>query len=373
MPSNNHPKKSGGRPRKHSTTAVAIEAKKQSDRQRYLRRQLQAQGPLGPTDFIAFESPLHANIPTNTLSAIGLRTNIQIPQDHDTEESDVAENLAPISPPPTQHPTSDEDAEVATQIKQIRVDEQEANVEQGEYEAEISQQLSKSDAATTEILMGLRAGVAEKIEREHSDIANAAESTLSAIKQKPAEYQQTEHVIPVPKQYSYVLTTHLSPSNASLSLSSPAPSIIRPNPAPIMPTPILARTLVARASPYAPVPDAVASPAPTERTAFKLAKQLRNFQGCTHEQYREADQLHQEHHRRPDVHSKCSSLHEITAVLRGNHKRTSLPDVFSSESLARKDSSREQLLKHALQAQYLDFLWSRILETIAEDPGYYRF
>jgi hypothetical protein len=35
--------------------------------------------------------------------------------------------------------------------------------------------------------------------------------------------------------------------------------------------------------------DAEASLAPTKRTAFKLAKQLRNSQGCTHEQHREAD------------------------------------------------------------------------------------
>ena len=80
-------------------------------------------------------------------------------------------------------------------------------------------------------------------------------------------------------------------------------------------------------------PNATASPAPTERTAFKLAKQLRNFQGCTHEQHREADQSHQEHHRRPDVHSKCSSLQQISDILRGNHRDTPLPDVLSNAKL----------------------------------------
>ena len=33
-----------------------------------------------------------------------------------------------------------------------------------------------------------------------------------------------------------------------------------------------------------------------EQTAFKLAKQLQGFQGCTHAQHREADQKHKEHH-----------------------------------------------------------------------------
>jgi hypothetical protein len=47
--------------------------------------------------------------------------------------------------------------------------------------------------------------------------------------------------------------------------------------------------------------------------------------------------------------------------------------AMSAESFARKESSREQLLKHALQPQYLDALWSQILATIAEDPGCHRF
>lgn len=64
-----------------------------------------------------------------------------------------------------------------------------------------------------------------------------------------------------------------------------------------------------------------------------LAKQLRHFQGCTHEQHREADKSHQEHHRRPDVHSKCSSLQQINNILRGNHQDTPLPDVLSSAKL----------------------------------------
>lgn len=76
-----------------------------------------------------------------------------------------------------------------------------------------------------------------------------------------------------------------------------------------------------------------AAPAPAERTAFKLAKQLRNFQGCTHEQHHEADRLHQEHHRRPNVYSECSSLGQITDILRGKNGETPLPDVLSSPKL----------------------------------------
>ena len=73
---------------------------------------------------------------------------------------------------------------------------------------------------------------------------------------------------------------------------------------------------------------------PTERTAYKLAKQLRNFQGCTHEQHSAADRLHHEHHQRPDVHSACSSLHEITTLLCGDYAGgPPLPDVLGSPRL----------------------------------------
>ena len=47
--------------------------------------------------------------------------------------------------------------------------------------------------------------------------------------------------------------------------------------------------------------------------------------------------------------------------------------TVSAKSLARKQSSREQLLKHALQPQYLDSLWELILKTIADNPSFYRF
>ena len=65
-----------------------------------------------------------------------------------------------------------------------------------------------------------------------------------------------------------------------------------------MPVPGVTR----EASPARSTPGAGSPPTPpTERTAYKLAKQLRTFQGCTHEEHAEADRLHQEHHQRSDV------------------------------------------------------------------------
>ena len=47
--------------------------------------------------------------------------------------------------------------------------------------------------------------------------------------------------------------------------------------------------------------------------------------------------------------------------------------AISAEGLVRKESARAQLLKHTLQPQYLDSLWSLILQTIDENPGFHRF
>ena len=80
-----------------------------------------------------------------------------------------------------------------------------------------------------------------------------------------------------------------SPSPAQSVIETPAAA----NPtlaANVPPVPSPAPELAAIPDPRAPR-DATASPAPTERTALKLAKQLRNFQGCTHEQHCEAVQV----------------------------------------------------------------------------------
>ncbi|KAK7178038.1 hypothetical protein PSPO01_15917 [Paraphaeosphaeria sporulosa] len=106
------------------------------------------------------------------------------------------------------------------------------------------------------------------------------------------------------------------------------------------------------ASPAQPTPRAGIPPTPPiERTAYKLAKQLRNFQGCTHEEHAEADKLHQQHHQRPDVHSACSSFEEITRLLRGVHNGgTPLPDVLSNPKLMKPSALPEGLdLKAAFE------------------------
>jgi hypothetical protein len=88
---------------------------------------------------------------------------------------------------------------------------------------------------------------------------------------------------PAPTQRSFSNTPSLPFYQIeSFELSSPAQSVIPAPPAAATPTPAPAPAPVAVA-PEAIALDIEASPVPTERTAFKLAKHLRNFQGCIHE------------------------------------------------------------------------------------------
>jgi hypothetical protein len=47
--------------------------------------------------------------------------------------------------------------------------------------------------------------------------------------------------------------------------------------------------------------------------------------------------------------------------------------ALSAEALTRKLSSRQQLLKYALQPQHLDPLWNLLRESIADNPSFSRF
>ncbi|KAH8589121.1 hypothetical protein B0O99DRAFT_600216 [Bisporella sp. PMI_857] len=152
--------------------ADAAEAVRQSKLRSYHR----SRQPVGPVSFIAYKPP-HPSVPVET-PASGLRTSsdIRIPLDDNVPQNDALSSHRPISPPPTQQPPSNEDIEVATQICKIRIQEQDANPEQREYDAEISRQINETDKAVAEILMGLRFPIAKEAQK----------------KQTPAEQEKNE-------------------------------------------------------------------------------------------------------------------------------------------------------------------------------------
>jgi hypothetical protein len=403
----------GGRPRKHIADADAAAATRESKLRFYHRSKLN-----GPADFIAYEPP-PPELPTDT-PPTGVRTSpdIHIPLDNDGQQDDM-----PGSPNPSTLPTAtrralrDDDDEVAAQIKQIQIDEQESNLERGEYDTAISQRLGEIEAAAARTLLDLRSAnttsgagvvetsVLERVElptdpstaglQEDSDkadngglaydtepllscfsrdgriaaatpnrpasIERSPESTVPLHTRKtpppPSSNQSTSRQssgkrsksFPVQKNNLMAWVTSLPerhanpartpPSLSALcsprSVSSSSPSRANgsapdPHSSSNPPVPGSSPAPPVAAPPSRAPPSTTSDTGTSERTAIKLARQLRNFQGCTHEEHREADRLHQEHHQRPDVHSKCSSLQEVTELLRGNGGGSPIPDVLAA-------------------------------------------
>ncbi|KAH9208128.1 hypothetical protein DL95DRAFT_468026 [Leptodontidium sp. 2 PMI_412] len=118
-------KKRGGRPKKYADADIVRRANIKGNRRRRERKALQLSGP---ADFIAFE-PLLSDQDDRQLSKDPL---------HGTQPSEAPLSPQLNTPPPTQIPTSDEDAEIARQIEQTRADEQETDLERREYDAEIT-------------------------------------------------------------------------------------------------------------------------------------------------------------------------------------------------------------------------------------------
>ncbi|CAE7221186.1 hypothetical protein HRS9139_10562 [Pyrenophora teres f. teres] len=376
-----------GRPRKYQTKEEAAEAARQLRQQRY-QRQRWAQAP---PEFIAY-APTIPGAPTTTYLDIGLRisADVPIPRDAFTLPDEPLEGEDEYRQPSPLASLAVAEVEAAAVISQLRASDREQTNESIEYEQRILQQIQDSDARAARILLEIQARTAQNTSAngilEHSgnverpaglenDKASDSPQTpsqrsvssaqlsgrrktfpvqsntlLSWVKRVPRQSSKgsqapqpaqliPSHSTPLPLPPSSTSSTprlpQLSNSNSIPQLAaqeapaaaSPSP-FIRPS---NMPSPAAARAASqARSTSRASSPPIL----PTERTAYKLAKQLRNFQGCTHEEHTEADRRHEEHHQRPDVYSTCSSFKEITRLLRGVHNGgTPLPNVLSNPKL----------------------------------------
>ncbi|KFZ22968.1 hypothetical protein V502_02553, partial [Pseudogymnoascus sp. VKM F-4520 (FW-2644)] len=192
-------------------------------------------------------------------------------------------------------------------IQQIQKYEQENSAEQEEYEARVTAQMIAADYKAAEMLKALQGKSEERqrsvgVSSQHSDyIQRFDDSDLSAQRNS-----------------SPALRTNNNLSNIQRS-SQPL---------------TLRNKNSLRSQPQS-------SGSKEEQTAFKLAKQLQRFQGCTYEQHQQADWNHQEHHQRPDVHPKCSSMADITPLVCGSYNGgTPLPDVLSSPKLMKATDLR---------------------------------
>ncbi|KAF2279842.1 uncharacterized protein EI97DRAFT_438948 [Westerdykella ornata] len=453
-----------GRPKKHITNEEIAEARRERNRQYYIRKR-KAQAPPEVISYV----PALPGAPTTTYLDLGLRISADIPvprdpfiQPHESPEDENAYRLrSPLASLAVDDPTT------TALVNQLQASEQEQISGCDEYERRILERINETDLRTAEILMEMQMGIGHTRASadetaEHSGDENrpvepdsvptdsiagqsyAVRSSLLRLSVAPVAKEATAaeevnvantHSVSytftptlakaanasagalnspqIPNQRSSVSSTRSStrdgrrkafpaqsntllswvkhvprqPSTSSntLQLLLPSPGYSTPLPPPLSshcsiprllqlfnsnrtPQPATQRTPAA-ASPSpvthsgnlprpgaAQAASAVQSTArgdslPTERTAYKLAKHLRSFQGCTHEEHAEADRRHQEHHQRADVHSACSSLEEITCLINGVHNGgTPLPDILSNPKLMKSSSLPEGLdLKAAFE------------------------
>ncbi|KAK6591396.1 hypothetical protein H4I96_12393 [Botrytis cinerea] len=439
----NSTKRSRGRPRKLTQEEAAF-SKRESDRLSKVRRR-HPRIAAGPSDFIAYEPPA-PGVPANTPSSgLRLSPDIPIPIDDDT----LIDNPSNIqaTPPLSTSSQIELTAELQEQMRQIRLEEEEADEEYNEYETTISDQMKETNLATgsTEAVIQLVNTINRtqepKVKRDPSEdrisdhsktrepqtladggdlvndteslyiapldeatatatsnndnavvsnsrhpsmstqgsasnpillsspiqprspsfqLSNQSRSQLSSSRGRtrsrsqqssrtgrtrflvqsnleawltpsPRPTSAAQHTTPSPSLLQYPTNTSSSTrsQNESIPPSTPFESPIPSTPA--FTNPEFAPSSASTANP-SPAPSAISTP--MERTAIKLAKQLRNFQGCTHEQHRAAEQLHREYHQEPDIHSECSSLQDITTLLKGDYPGgVLLPDVLSNPKL----------------------------------------
>lgn len=319
-------------------------------------------------------------------------------QEYDAKEPDARPILPQTPPQAIDPLGTQEEADIARRVREIQTNEYEDNMEDADYDAEIAVRLKAMTAADHEAAEALRALQGGYTERQSSSgassqrfdydvlqlddfdfdlsvqqnsnippvchVDNSVHIQRSQQPNTPTNYRlpsqpqstggKTKRSTPFPAQKNTLLswmkpradvhtatpTPQAFPGDALFP--SPSPShqhaYSEPNEAPPIST--ASEETSTNTAPILRVSPGTASPAnPStspllERTALKLAKQLRKFQGCTHEQHLEADRKHQEHHQRADVHSKCSSISDVTSRLRGSYAGgTQLPDVLSSNRL----------------------------------------
>lgn len=346
-----------GRPKKFTTVPAAAVAKKESDRQRYLRRCQQTSRP----EFIAYEPQIAVDYPIATPANVGLRISADIPipedltgllYDEPHNETITHRAFAPI-------PTDDDDAEISEDIRLAQANEKEWDKEQAEYEAAIAHQIEERMAQTAKGMMEIQSGGVGTDTTEDAaaaagesggvstdttaDTAAAGEleaGTLLGEGDLPADLADSDNsesrrsptfatleatvatteAVPALRQPRLTSSSHSSvvssrnkslfPAQTNNLLGWLQPVATRPS-APCVPLqPVEQRS-----------PNTVLTDPPTrlsadstarnstlssgtvsrggsltlelrESTAVKLAKQLRNFQGCTHEEHNKADQQH---------------------------------------------------------------------------------
>lgn len=327
----------GGRPKQYLTAEAKAKAKRRHNHEEYLRRKdRQFQHETRP-EFVHYE-PIPPGIPTTTRIDLSLRISpdVPIPCDSLIEPDELPAGEDVYRPPSPLLSLSTDDVEAAAVISQLQTSDREQTNERIEYEQRIQQQIKDEDARTAGILLAMQAGTIPNtpehlanMERPAELDSNGTDTTagqIYAIENSPQTPSQrsvsstrlTSRRKTFPAQsntlLSWIKPVSRQPSEKTNTLQPAQPPLGHSTPPPLLPssnrsTPRLpqpsnsnstphaaARGATAAGSPFAhpgSVPSLVTtqavspaqstprsgSPPPrrTERTAYKLAKQLRNF------------------------------------------------------------------------------------------------
>ncbi|KAF5879002.1 uncharacterized protein Bfra_001175 [Botrytis fragariae] len=336
------PPKKRGRPRKYQDPE---EARKANIEATASRRKAKATQSSGPVDFIAFE-PSHPEVPVSTPLTTSLRTSIQIPYDaQDIEEDDIPEDLLPLHS--IQSSSINKDNNTATQIELVQINKQLDNLERSEQatkrvESFIASQIATTtnpieeprssespeeyrnngvEAAAPELRMMEESTAYKNLPqpsslRSPSIVSNVSNNSLSIMWGGHSDEDDDSSnvqrlVINSPLSQSSALNNQLL-SNISLSSSKGENDIYIDKPNLLLELKSFHRLRL---------------------PSYHLCDH-HPFQGCTHNQHHKADHSHRRHHQRSDVHSECSSLPQITALLKGDYIGGSpLPNVLNSSKL----------------------------------------
>lgn len=141
-----------GRPRKHPNAAAVAEAKKESDRRRYLR----SQGIGGPAAFIHYEPAFPDATPVASPD-VDLRINIDVPV---PQYPTIQPNESPEHADMYKPQLAADDVEAAAVLSQLRRSAKDRTNEGTGSEQRILQQTMNIDARTLGILLEMQANIA---------------------------------------------------------------------------------------------------------------------------------------------------------------------------------------------------------------------
>jgi hypothetical protein len=361
----------GGRPRKYASSDAYKHAHKEQMRSRYSKKQRQDAGSIA---FIPYEPALEGTQVTATRPELNLRVSqeIGVLLEPATREGPSCQDIFDTIEQPSDTGSVDDDVNFEGQLEvaQSNAETQGAKEqdEQAAYDAAVLRRISQETCTSAEAtVVNGRIVNPQAMSCTSPTVGTGnARRQASIVSESSTRRRIPQKSFPVQKN-TLLSWVQAAPQRAAMNSHQQGAAELLQS-APVHPTsapgtrsddttydhnehcgqesvgaetrgsPCRQRATTSDSTPRAqdarPPSIDSASGARNKGTAFRLAKQLRTFQGCSYEQHADAQRTHHLHHEREDVHPSCSSLQQITQLVRGiGEGRTPLPDVLRNEKM----------------------------------------